>query len=534
MGMAAADCRRKGSLQTLQRKRNYEISVLMGIKVMNGKIFLAKAISKAIKWGVKAYRQAPLPKPAKVQATENIKLLDILTSSRKDSVDFKRYLLVPNEDGTEYKAVIKEPTQDIVVQSELDGIPVTGIEWISEARYDNKVRLFVPETVKRLELDVLFTSSYKERKGRWLKLFIDEKNPYLVTENRCVYSKDKTILYAALCKTNFFTVPDGVIEIADHAFEGNNYIIEVTLPKSVRAIGKGAFEYCRNLRKVDFSNTEIIKPLAFYGCLSLKSFMCPDLRELGERAFEKCYTLYSVRLPKTLEKIGKSVFTKFNRCIEFYDSLYSPFVDFFTLTDHYDITVTVRSAETGLIKFKLYLLYTVMTQNKEFGALIRNSWKPYGEFELEKFDEALQIIDSDRYIYFTYTFNAVYRLTYPYKLSEDQKALYIDFLKNEKTRLSKTDLSFHFTVEDLTGIYREKIYDITEFASILLSEGKFGKLNELINMIEGFCKTSVYTADDVIPIIDFFTGHYQQEYTARMLEIRNRYFPYCDTLSLDD
>lgn len=502
---------------------------------MNGKIFLAKAISKAIKWGVKAYRQAPLPKPAKVQATENIKLLDILTSSRKDSVDFKRYLLVPNEDGTEYKAVIKEPTQDIVVQSELDGIPVTGIEWISEARYDNKVRLFVPETVKRLELDVLFTSSYKERKGRWLKLFIDEKNPYLVTENRCVYSKDKTILYAALCKTNFFTVPDGVIEIADHAFEGNNYIIEVTLPKSVRVIGKGAFEYCRNLRKVDFSDTEIIKPFAFYGCLSLKSFVSADnLRELGERAFEKCYTLYSIRLPKTLEKTGKNVFTKTSCCIEFYDNLYSPFVDFFVLTDSYGITVTVLSAETGSIKHKLNLSIPYIRQNKELDALIKNGWKPYGEFDFEKFDEAIQRMDSDRYVYYTRSANAIYRLTYPYKLSEDKKALYIDFLKNKKISLSKYELSDYFAVEELMVIYREKIYDITEFVSILVSERKFGKLNELINMIEGFCKTSVYTADDIIPIIDFFTEHHQQEHTARMLEIRNRYFPYCDTLSLDD
>ena len=109
---------------------------------------------------------------------------------------------------------------------------------------------------------MLHSHDYK-RIGRWIKIIIDEQNPYLVTDNRCVYSKDMTVLWCALCKTNYFTAPDIVTRIADHAFTGNMNIVEVKLPPSVKVIGKGAFEYCKNLRRINVENVESIGEQAF-------------------------------------------------------------------------------------------------------------------------------------------------------------------------------------------------------------------------------------------------------------------------------
>lgn len=85
---------------------------------------------------------------------------------------------------------------------------------------------------------------------------------------------------SSLCKVTF---SEGVEEIGEYAFgyrtDGfmptatNTSLTEVKLPTTLKKIGKGAFEGCSSLQKVNFPKGCEIGERAFYQCVSL---ICPD------------------------------------------------------------------------------------------------------------------------------------------------------------------------------------------------------------------------------------------------------------------
>lgn len=66
------------------------------------------------------------------------------------------------------------------------------------------------------------------------------------------------------------TIPEGVTEIEDSAFESNNNIKSVTFPSSLKVIGKRAFANCESLQSVTIpKGVTQIRDEAFYFCKSL-------------------------------------------------------------------------------------------------------------------------------------------------------------------------------------------------------------------------------------------------------------------------
>ena len=82
-------------------------------------------------------------------------------------------------------------------------------------------------------------------------------------------------------------VPEGVTEIADRVFDGNDKITSVVLPEGVTRIGNSAFCWCSSL-------TDIVIP--------------ESVTSIGNSAFTFCYNLTSVTLPAALETLGENVF----------------------------------------------------------------------------------------------------------------------------------------------------------------------------------------------------------------------------------
>lgn len=66
-----------------------------------------------------------------------------------------------------------------------------------------------------------------------------------------------------------FILPDGVKEIADYTFEGQDFNC-IKLPNSLKRIGKLAFSGCKKLTKIAIPDSvQIIENEAFYGCENL-------------------------------------------------------------------------------------------------------------------------------------------------------------------------------------------------------------------------------------------------------------------------
>ena len=136
--------------------------------------------------------------------------------------------------------------------------------------------------------------------------------------------------------------------IADGAFEGYRNLISITIPETVRYIGRSAFSGCYGITEVNIPNvsawcsilfcgdhsnpleyayiprldgkevsdviipdgTTVISKQAFYGCSLLKSIIIPDsVTDIGEKAFYGCKGLFSVILGNRVTSIGDWAFS---------------------------------------------------------------------------------------------------------------------------------------------------------------------------------------------------------------------------------
>ncbi len=99
------------------------------------------------------------------------------------------------------------------------------------------------------------------------KIKVSKDNPYYLSQNGVVYTKNKKVLVAfpAGKRMKKFKVPDGVEYIAEGAFAGVTHVKNIVLPKSVREICNGAFLSCRKFESIIArGNIKEIGTYAFY------------------------------------------------------------------------------------------------------------------------------------------------------------------------------------------------------------------------------------------------------------------------------
>lgn len=101
-------------------------------------------------------------------------------------------------------------------------------------------------------------------------------------------------------------------EIAGSAFYSNGTLKTVTVGDAVKAIGRGAFQYCNNLETVSFEENRsllILPQSIFSDCHSLKSVTLPNrVTEIGSYAFAWCYQLTTIAIPDSVTLIGDNAF----------------------------------------------------------------------------------------------------------------------------------------------------------------------------------------------------------------------------------
>lgn len=180
---------------------------------------------------------------------------------------------------------------------------VTVVDWGAFGHCNNLVRVEIPESVtfidqyaftECLSIESLFIPKdavfYLNSIGglEGLSDFgIASGNPSFQFENGVLLSADKTQLLSVYTSVNpSFTVPDGVVEIANNAFAHSTDLTKITFPSTLKKIGVNAFHEC-----------------------GLKSVSLPEgVEEIGNLAFSECDSLTDIILPASLKSIGNSVF----------------------------------------------------------------------------------------------------------------------------------------------------------------------------------------------------------------------------------
>lgn len=106
-------------------------------------------------------------------------------------------------------------------------------------------------------------------------------------------------------------VPEGIVDIPPYAFLGCASIRKISLPKSLRKIGEGAFRECGSLRELVIPRgvTELPRYMCAWDTLLSKVELPFGLQDIGSHAFAYCESLESVNIPKTVTHIGSNAFS---------------------------------------------------------------------------------------------------------------------------------------------------------------------------------------------------------------------------------
>ena len=146
--------------------------------------------------------------------------------------------------------------------------------------------VFIPKTVKYISNGGLQGASFSKSVKSYT---VDPENPYFLSEDGVVYTKDKTELVAYPQNSGFikYTVPEGVKFIRDYAFY-NSSLEEVTLPSTLIHIGNWAFYSSKDLKTALLNeNIEYIGNWAFGYCSNVDLGQIPDsLKYIGLNIFD--------------------------------------------------------------------------------------------------------------------------------------------------------------------------------------------------------------------------------------------------------
>lgn len=284
-------------------------------------------------------------------------------ASEKDYYEYYNSMeLIQSEEGYGYsikddgtlllREIIKDTNskEKVIIPESLDGMPVTelGYSLLSNISTDTVV---IPKTVS--SIPCLSTSNNIG------KIFVDEENPYFVSVDGVLLSRDMTklVYYPSNKDEEKYCVPDGVKEICSYAFS-NSILKELDLPKSLEIIGEKAFQYCDDLTelyipenvkeikeyalndiKTDHydldpknSNFKIVNRLLYSsdgneliscpGNLNLINLEIPEGTEvIRGAAFASNRTLTTVKIPKSIKEIEHDAFHLCNSLIkvDFYE-----------------------------------------------------------------------------------------------------------------------------------------------------------------------------------------------------------------------
>lgn len=341
--------------------------------------------------------------------------------------------------------------------------------------------LYIPASVEKIEISAfpkyMAAGSFLEEQPCAFKAVeVAPTNKNYCSINGMLLSKDRTKLLFVPneAQVTGFVIPDGVTIVNDSLVSNNMALTELVLPDSVKIIGKQAFSGCGNLKKVVFPEGLLdIGECAFSGCTNLKTVVWPkNLKRIGNMAFHGC-GLEEVTLPETLTHIGSKAFAETAirkvtlpksvrtlgwgafSCvpeIEVYDSIDPDAKDadkgidtvngypnsivgyigmgparamWECAANHrwVDYTITVRSAQTDEIKYKVWMGADGSQRN--YYCFLSSAWGHNATFAFGKLDEFFPKIRGKE----NKLQVARYRLEYPYELSDAARSKYEAYVK---------------------------------------------------------------------------------------------------------
>ena len=139
------------------------------------------------------------------------------------------------------------------------------------------------------------------------------ENAHYSVRDGVLYNADGTALvkYPGAGTAEEFTVPEGVVSIEEEAFSAAMNLKKITLPDSLKEIGRCAFRQCSSLSEIAFGKStelSLIGESAFVYCDALTEISLPPTEAIDEYAFSSCDALNTVHFAEGTKSIGYGAF----------------------------------------------------------------------------------------------------------------------------------------------------------------------------------------------------------------------------------
>lgn len=225
-------------------------------------------------------------------------------------------------------AIINTESKLVIAGCASTRIPrsVKGIEFGAFLYLDNLNSIYIPRNISTISPGAFYGCKYVSR------IDVSPHNKTYDSRNGCnaVLNTGTNELIVGCRQT---TIPETAEAIGDYAFAYRLARPALSLPQSIKRIGKGAFLGCDNLKYVYvpenatfigrdafaychslsevyiFGNIETISHSTFYDCTRLTTVFIPDcVKHIDYNAFGGCVNLKQINTPKMLERVADNAF----------------------------------------------------------------------------------------------------------------------------------------------------------------------------------------------------------------------------------
>ena len=189
--------------------------------------------------------------------------------------------------------------------------------------------IYIPKSVEKIGVAAFFPMLYIDG------FVVDPDNPYYDSREGCnaiVETATNTLL--AGCENT--VIPDGVVRIAQNAFDGSMGLKRLVLPHSLRVIGadaflwsgiaeidipegvttleRYAFQYCENLQRITLPESLTTIGLGALSHCAFKEVVIPDgVTHIGDYAMDYCERLETLTIGSGVRHIGNAAFENCKR-----------------------------------------------------------------------------------------------------------------------------------------------------------------------------------------------------------------------------
>lgn len=175
------------------------------------------------------------------------------------------------------------------------------------------------KTFLRTHSNLLKSGDIKALYNKIIEGYVTLKYNYLISEvsQILINSGINPLDYLNAVPENFLfgsdvtsiKIPSNITEISMHSFAYSN-VESIKIPNSVTYMGINAFQECKKLKNITFSNAlKEIPKNACLDCTSLSYVKIPEgVEKIMQRAFFGCDKLNNVTIPKSIKFIGVTAF----------------------------------------------------------------------------------------------------------------------------------------------------------------------------------------------------------------------------------